>query len=66
MFTDIGAAIEEARWSRVRNGYDYAVVQIERGIMKVHQLRWLGTNSKLRIMFSTKDDGNGTVLPEVR
>lgn len=39
MFTDIGAAIEEARWSRVRNGYDYAVVQIERGIMKVHQLR---------------------------
>lgn len=66
MFTDISAVIEEARWSRVRNGYDYAVVQIERGIMKVHQLRWLGANSKLRIMFSTKDDVNGAVLPEVR
>lgn len=66
MFTDIGAAIEEARWSRVRNGYDYAVIQISCGMMKVNQLRWLGASSKLRVMFSTKDDGNGTVSTGVK
>ncbi|MDU7495769.1 MAG: hypothetical protein E7K97_19745 [Providencia rettgeri] len=66
MFTDIGAAIEEARWLRIKKGHDYAVVQAESGVMKVHLLKWLGVTSKIRVMFSTKEDGNGTVLPEVR
>ncbi len=66
MFTDIGAAIEEARWSRAKNSRDYAVVQIGCGLMKVSQNRNLGVSSRLRIMFSTKDDGNGTVSTGVR
>ncbi len=66
MFTDISAAIEEARWLRIKKGHDYAVVQPESGVMKVHLLRWLGVTYKIRVMFSTKEDGNGTVLPEVR
>ena len=66
MFTDISAAIEEARWLRITKGHDYAVVQAEFGVMKIHLLRWLGVTSKIRVMFSAKDDGNGTVLPEVR
>lgn len=66
MFTDISAAIEEARWLRIKKGHDYAVVQVESGVMKVHLLRWLGVTSKIRVMFSTKEDGNGTVLTEVR
>ncbi|ROR52309.1 UNVERIFIED_ORG: hypothetical protein EC838_2765 [Providencia alcalifaciens] len=66
MFTDIGAAIEEARWARTKNSRDYAVVQIGCGLMKVSQNRSLGVSSKLRVMFSTKDDGNGTVSTGVR
>ncbi len=66
MFTDISAAIEEARWLRKSNKCNYSVVQSDGGVMNVRVGRFLSEALSKKVMYSTKSDRNGTVLPEVR
>ena len=63
MFTDIAAAIEEARYLMNTSGRHHAVVQSSAG---VRLLYGLGVAARRKVMFSTDVDGMGVVIPEVR
>lgn len=64
MFTDLNAAIEEARWMRVNSGHHFVVVQSEGGVMTVRKAANLGSAASRKVMFSTKSDKHHTVLME--
>ncbi|EMT6575435.1 hypothetical protein WMR74_001450 [Providencia rettgeri] len=67
MFTDIGAAIEEARWLRRQTKHHHVVTQNSKGYLKVRQETGWRKESLLRKAYSTRYDcHNHTVLPEVR
>ena len=66
MFTDIEAAIEEARYLKSQFKFDYAVVQKSGSEMKVETSHRAELYPQLGVMFSTKIERNHTVLPEVR
>ena len=67
MFTDISAAIEEARWIRKENKHHYVVTQKKNGVLNVRQEIGLKREMLLRKAYSTRYDcHNHTVLPEVR
>lgn len=66
MFTDIAAAIEEARHLMSTSGHHHAVVQSSAGVMLVRLLYGLGVAARRKVMFSTDVDGMGVVIPEVR
>lgn len=58
MFTDINAAIEEARFMRKKYYRDYGVFQCT-NVMKVKP-----AYSAIMPMFTTRQDGKGTVNTE--
>ncbi|MER5012452.1 hypothetical protein [Morganella morganii] len=66
MFTDIAAAIEEARYLMNTSGRHHAVVQSSAGVMLVRILYGLGVAARRKVMFSTDVDGMGVVIPEAR
>ncbi|MEI9715978.1 hypothetical protein V5049_11095 [Moellerella wisconsensis] len=66
MFTDIDAAIEEARYLKQQFKFDYAVVQKSGREMKIETNHRAEKHHSLAIMFSTKSDRHHTVFPEVR
>lgn len=66
MFTDIAAAIEEARYLMNTCGHHHAVVQSSAGVMLVRFLYGLGVAARRKVMFSTDVDGMGVVIPEVK
>ncbi|MDF2407557.1 hypothetical protein [Morganella morganii] len=66
MFTDIAAAIEEARYLMNTSSHHHAVVQSSAGVMLVRLLYGLGVAARRKVMFSTDVDGMGVVIPEVR
>ncbi|RKS59526.1 hypothetical protein BDD30_1602 [Photorhabdus asymbiotica] len=65
IFTDIGAAIEEARFRSGITGRSFAVLQCRYGSLKVIQDRII-RGKKHSVMFSTKYDKYHSVLPGVR
>lgn len=66
MFTDIAAAIEEARYLMNTSGHHHAVVRSSAGVMLVRLLYGLSVAARRKVMFSTDVDGMGVVIPEVR
>lgn len=66
MFTDIAAAIEEARYLMNTSGHHHAVAQSSAGVMLVRLLYGLGVAARRKVMFSTDVDGMGVVIPEVK
>lgn len=66
MFTDLIAAIEEARYLKSKFKFDYSVVQKSSGLMKVETNYRAELYPQIGVMFSTKNDAKHTVLPEVR
>lgn len=60
MFTDICAAIEEARFLRAMTGHSHAVIQRPGGIMHVRKGRCRGMHT----MYSTKQDRFATVITD--
>lgn len=66
MFTDIAAAIEEARYLMNTSDHHHAVVQFSTGVMLVRLLHGLGVVARRKVMFSTDIDGMGVVIPEVK
>ncbi|OBU13031.1 hypothetical protein AYY18_14325 [Morganella psychrotolerans] len=61
MFTDITAAIEEARFSNLKWGFDYAVIQASWGMMKVVTHFRAESMKKCSVMFTTRNDKYHTV-----
>lgn len=73
MFTDIRAAIEEARWLRQQTKHhhvvtqNHVVTQKRNGFLSVRQEVGMSREALLRKSFSTRYDcHNHTVLPEAR
>lgn len=67
IFTDIQAAIEEARWLRRETKHHHVVTQKRDGYLKVRQEVGESMELLLRKAFSTRYDCHKhTVLPEVR
>ncbi|PHM68832.1 hypothetical protein Xkoz_03600 [Xenorhabdus kozodoii] len=64
IFTDLPAAIEEARYRCRDVGRPFAVVQ-RHTILAVLTEQWV-MRKQLRVMYSTRHDRVHTVLPEVR
>ncbi|MBC8946933.1 hypothetical protein [Xenorhabdus indica] len=62
-YTDLHAAIEEARWLKTKSGNQRCVIQKPNGEMVIREERKLRTN---RVMYSTRLDKVHTVLPEAR
>lgn len=62
MFTNINAAIEEARYLKATTRHCHAVIQRPGGIMHVIKSQRRGTQT----LYTTKQDGSGTVNTEVR
>lgn len=56
MFTDIGAAIEEARYLSMETKRDHVVIQRRGGIMTVRKVRSKKRESGCSCLFSTKSD----------
>ncbi|OTA16526.1 hypothetical protein Xbed_03453 [Xenorhabdus beddingii] len=63
-FTDLTAAIEEARYRHREAGRPFAIVQRDTG-MAVLTERWV-MREQLRVMYSTRHDRYHTVLPGVK
>ncbi len=67
MFTDISAAIEEARWLRHEEKRHFVVVQRPDGYLKVRVEKSMKQEGIKRKAYSTRFDCHmHTVLPEVR
>lgn len=67
MFTDIAAAIEEARWLRRETYCHHVVVQKRNGYLIVRQEAGESRELLLRQAYSSRYDCHKhTVLPEVR
>lgn len=67
MFTDIRAAIEEARLLRQQTKHHHVVTQKRNGFLSVRQEVGMSREALLRKSFSTRYDCHQhTVLPEVR
>lgn len=66
MFTDINAAIEEARFLRRETKRHHCVSQHQDGGLSVHLQRSWKRESKLKRLYYTRYDGLGTVNTEVR
>ncbi|MGJ3353448.1 hypothetical protein [Providencia sp. Je.9.19] len=66
MFTDISAAIEEARYLKSEFKFNYAVVQLKGAELKIETDNRANKYPRLGVMFTTKSDRYHTVLPEVR
>ncbi len=62
IFTDISAAINEARFKYEETGRTFTVVQCNNGEMKVLSDRWVKTKSNIKAMYSTKHDKHHSVL----
>ncbi|MEQ1977345.1 hypothetical protein [Xenorhabdus sp. SGI240] len=61
-FTDLPAAVEEARYRCSETGRPFTVVQQHTGDMKVLSERWV-MRKQMRVMYSTRHDRVHTVLP---
>ncbi|ETS31082.1 hypothetical protein BB987_09230 [Photorhabdus temperata] len=62
IFTDIEAAIEEARFRCKIANQQFAVVQRNNGKMKVLSERWLIKKGNIKSMYSTRLDKHHSVL----
>ncbi|WP_275353601.1 hypothetical protein [Xenorhabdus bovienii] len=65
IFTDLPAAVEEARYRCTETGRAFAVVQQRAGRMKVLIEKWV-LKKRMLIMYSTRYDRYHTVLPEIK
>ncbi|MEQ1964355.1 hypothetical protein ABLB69_14540 [Xenorhabdus khoisanae] len=63
VFTDLPAAIDEARWMKTKSGHHRCIMQQPNGEMVIREERKLITDI---VMYSTRHDRVHTVLPGVR
>lgn len=66
MFTDINAAIEEARHLRRETKRHHCVTQKLGGTLWVRLVRSSLRERRARLLYTTRNDGHGTVNTEVR
>jgi len=64
MFTDIAAAIEEARFLRQQTKHHHCITQHKDGEMKVRQEASAKRESLLRKLYTTRNDRMGMVNPD--
>ncbi|MDC9598985.1 hypothetical protein [Xenorhabdus anantnagensis] len=65
IFTDLLAAVEEARYRCREMGRPFVVVQRHTGDMSVLTEQWV-MRKQLRVMYSTRHDRVHIVLPGIR
>ncbi|CDH06825.1 conserved hypothetical protein [Xenorhabdus bovienii str. oregonense] len=65
IFTDLQAAIEEARYRRRETDSPFAVVQRHMGYMQVRTERW-AIKEQMTVMYTTRHDRYHTVLPGIK
>ncbi|MDE9467520.1 hypothetical protein [Xenorhabdus bovienii] len=64
IFTDLSAAVEEARWLRTKSSHHHrCVIQKPNGEMVIREERKIKTNC---VMYTTRHDRYHTVLPGIK